>query len=286
LTLDALAANRESAETDLFVFLDGPRHHADIEKVQEVKRCIDSCEGFASVTCVQRETNLGLGRSIIDGVSSLLADFESVIVLEDDLVVSPFFLRYMLDGLNVYWDNRRVGSLHGYLYPLDIQLTDPFFIRGADCWGWATWRRAWQYFSPDGREMARQIRAARLERTFNFSGSINYLKALQQSGTAAADTWAVRWHASMFVRDMYSLYPPQSLVQNIGLDSSGSNCATTSAYHVELASSRIQEFPLEVAESEEARRALERFFRSQKTSWFRRQRESLMNLAARTNAVH
>jgi hypothetical protein len=95
-------------------------------------------------TLVYRNTNFGLARNITDGVTTVLARHESVIVVEDDIVVSPFFLRFMNEALQTYRDVPRVGSISGYCLPLTDPVPETYFIRGADCWGWATWRDRWR----------------------------------------------------------------------------------------------------------------------------------------------
>ena len=84
---------------------------------------------------IHRDKNFGLAESIIQGVTEVLKESEKVIVLEDDMVVSPYFLEYMNEALEQFVDDNRVISVHGYVYPVDIKLPEAFFLPGADCWG-------------------------------------------------------------------------------------------------------------------------------------------------------
>ena len=137
-TVEALLKNELAMESDLFIFSDAAKSSEIEVKVNAVREFIKSISGFRSLTIIERESNLGLANSIIDGVTNLCNEYGQVIVLEDDLVTSPFFLKYMNDGLNYYRDEEQVISIHGYIYPFDAKLPETFFLRGADCWGWAT----------------------------------------------------------------------------------------------------------------------------------------------------
>ena len=138
-TVEALQKNLLARESGLFVFADAPKSDEQAESVHEVRQYIRQIGGFKSVAIVEREFNLGLARSIIDGVTAIVNKYGRIIVLEDDMVTSPYFLTYMNEALEKYADDERVASSNGYVYPVDQPLPEAFFLPGADCWGWATW---------------------------------------------------------------------------------------------------------------------------------------------------
>ncbi len=230
LTLEALKRNQISAQTDLYVFSDGPRRPEDEPKVLAVRDLIRQTTGFASVRLVESEDNKGLARSITGGVSRVLETEETVIVMEDDIVTSPYFLDYMNRALSLYRHDEQVISIHGYVYPVRIKLPTTFFLRGADCWGWATWRRGWAMFESDGQKLLRALRDEKLIRQFDYEGAFANSKMLEDQIQGKNDSWAIRWHASAFLRNKLTLYPGTSLVRNIGLDNSGTHSGGTTAY--------------------------------------------------------
>jgi hypothetical protein len=259
-TIDALRQNEEARSSALTVFSDGPRDAKASQDVAEVRDYLRGLgDGFASVRIVERPENLGLARSIIGGVTQLLEEGDAVIVIEDDLVTSPFFLRYMNDGLATYRDDERVISIHGYFYPVRRRLPETFFLRGADCWGWATWRRGWQLFNPDGAWLLNELKRRKLTRQFDFDGGYGYTSMLEDQIAGRNDSWAVRWYASAFLADKLTLYPGRSLVHNIGNDGSGVHSAATGAYDVELAEAPVRVGGIAVEESSDARRAFSEF---------------------------
>lgn len=259
-TVKALAANELAAESNLYVFADGPRTEEAAIKVQAVRDWLPSIVGFKSIKIVHRTHNLGLAKSIISGVTELVGKYGRVIVIEDDLITSPYFLRYMNDGLNLYADTPQVACISGYIYPIDNRLPESFFLRGADCWGWATWARSWNLFNPNGRQLMEEIEKRKLGYAFDLSGGGPYTAMLKAQVRGLNDSWAVRWYASAFLAGGLTLYPGRSLVQNIGNDGSGRHCPESVRYDVETADHPIHLAPLSLEENPRARIEVARFF--------------------------
>ena len=156
-TLTGLLQNEYAKDTDLIVYSDNYRSHEDKDGVSKVRKYISNITGFKSLTIVKRKENQGLAKSIIGGVSDTLKYHEGVIVLEDDVVPSPFFLQYMNHALEHYNKIEKVGSIHAYCYPTSEILPETFFLRGADCWGWGTWRNSWNQFEKNGQILLDKI---------------------------------------------------------------------------------------------------------------------------------
>ncbi len=263
-TLDALAANRLADQSDLIVFSDGARNAGERAAVAAVRALIRSFSGFNSVRLVERQTNYGLARNIIEGVTQVCQDYGRVIVVEDDLHTAPYFLTYMNEALDHYALDSRVASIHGYCYPVETALPETFFLRGSDCWGWSTWQRAWQLFNPDGATLLRQLRKRKLTRQFDFNGAADYTKMLEAQTKGDNDSWAVRWYASAFLADMLTLYPGRSLVHNCGNDGSGTHCIPTANFDVQLVNTSLKVGGIAVQDSPVGRHAFERFLRTRK----------------------
>lgn len=261
-TVEALRQNVLARESELYLFSDAPANAAAAADVAAVRAYARGITGFGAVTLVEREANLGLARSVIAGVGQLCASHGRVVVIEDDLVTSPHFLRFMNDGLDLYADDERVASIHGYQYPVAGSLPETFFLRGTDCWGWATWRRAWDLFEPDGRALLRELEARKLTREFDFDGSYPYTRMLKAQIDGRNDSWAIRWYASAFLREKFTLYPGRSLVLNIGLDDSGTHCSANDAFAGELAADAVAVRPIAVVEDAAARRQVAAFQRA------------------------
>lgn len=280
-TVDALLKNPLASESDLIVFSDAPRTPAQVEAVNQVREYIREISGFKSISIVERDSNFGLARSIIDGVSSILDRSGRIIVLEDDLITSPHFLKYMNDALQQYQSDDRVISVHGYIYPVADDLPETFFLRGADCWGWATWKRGWDLFEPDAKKLYDALQAGGEAKTFDFEGSYGYTKMLQQQIARKVNSWAIRWYASAFLANKLTLYPGASLVQNIGNDSSGTHCGNTDLFTGTLAENPVRVGGIPIVQSERAYKVVSRYFNSLKISFVSRVRNKLKSLFKR-----
>lgn len=261
-TVASLRANPEARRTALTVFCDAPKKPEHAAGVEAVRAFADTIDGFASVTVVRRERNFGLAASIIDGVTRLTETHGRVIVVEDDLLLSPHFLRYMNEALDLYADDEQVASIHGYCYPVTGALPETFFLRGADCWGWATWRRAWAHFRPDGKALLAELQQRRLTHEFDYDGQYGFTRMLRDQIAGRNDSWAIRWHASCYLAGMLTLYPGRSLVHNIGNDASGTHCDERTDYAQTVAAEPVPvaRQPLEVSTT--ARAAFVGFFRA------------------------
>lgn len=281
-TVESLRANDEAAATDLYVYCDAAKTSEVASAVAAVRRYVDQITGFASVMPVFRDRNWGLSASVIDGVTQLLERDDRVIVVEDDLVVSRFFLRYMNGGLDAYATDERVASIHGYSYPVSARLPETFFLRGADCWGWATWRRAWSVFESDGRKLLDELERRSLTRAFDLDGVAGFSQMLRAQVAGTKDSWAVRWHASCYLRSLLTLYPGQSLVDNIGNDGTGRHRGVTDAYRVQLRETAVKVGGIPVVESSEGRSAFKTFL-GQKRSPLSRARNLLRRIVQRSS---
>ena len=130
-TVEALQKNTLADKSELFIYSDAAKNSEVALYVKKVREYIRNISGFRKVTIMEREKNWGLANSIIDGVTTIVNKYGKIIVLEDDLVTSPYFLRFMNEALEMYENEESVASIHGYIYPIE-GLPETFFIRGAD----------------------------------------------------------------------------------------------------------------------------------------------------------
>lgn len=262
LTLEALRRNALAAESDLIIFSDAARTSAAEPGVKAVRDYVKNVDGFKSIAIIERPQNLGLAKSVIDGITSICKLYGRVIAVEDDLVTSPHFLRYMNDALTRYEHEERVISIHGYIYPVQEMLPETYFLRGADCWGWATWARGWALFDADAKKLYDAILARGESREFDFDGHYGYTAMLRAQIEGRVNSWAILWHASAFLANKLTLYPGTSLVLNIGNDDSGTHSKRTGVFDGYLASRQIavNDIPLEA--NKVVYKAISRYFAS------------------------
>ncbi len=259
--VESLAKNPLASESELFVYADAPKTEKDKDKVAYVRRYIHTIKGFKDLHIVERSENWGLARNIIDGVTNLTDRFGKVIVLEDDLVVAPYFLQFMNDALDTYADEEKVGHIQACDFTKDSSLPETFLIKWTGSWGWATWKRAWKYFNPDGKALLKELEERNLTYEFDFNGKYGYTRMLRRQIMGQNNSWAIRWNASLFLRGILSLNVGRSMVQNEGFDGSGTNCGGGGLYDSNLTQTPIivkKISPIE--ENKEARKAYVRYY--------------------------
>ncbi|MGI6223603.1 MAG: glycosyltransferase [Prevotella sp.] len=266
--ITSLLRNAEAAESELFVFSDGPRSHTDAEAVDEVRQYVQQVEGFKKVHLIERGENCGLANNIITGVTDIVNRYGRVIVLEDDLVVAPYFLKFMNEALDMYADEERVGHIQACDFIKDDRLPYTFFIKWTGSWGWATWKRAWKHFNPDGGYLLNQLKKRHLSHRFDFNGAYGFTRMLRHQVEGKNNSWAIRWNASLFLDDILSLNVGRSLVKNTGMDGSGTNSFALDPY-----TSILWEQPLElkkiepIEENLDARRIYQHFYARTNSKW-------------------
>ena len=204
--ISSLLRNEESSECHLIVYIDGPKDPSELPLVNEVRTYAKNIHGFKKVKIIEQQQNMGLARSIIDGVSEVFQDFESAIFLEDDLRVSRNFLKFIFNSLRHYQNYSNVVAVSGYSYPLIPRINKPYFLLGAETWSFATWKEKWQRVDFDIDNHVEHLKSKafkdKLDRYgFNFSEML----LLQQKNKI--DSWGVRWWSSAVFSESYTLYP-------------------------------------------------------------------------------
>ncbi|MDO7744736.1 MAG: glycosyltransferase family 2 protein [Pedobacter sp.] len=258
-TVEALQKNFLASESELYIYSDAAKNSEARIAVDELRLYLRTIRGFRSVHIELRETNLGVDENIISGVTEVIKTKGRVIVLEDDLVTSPWFLKYMNEALDFYEEEEKVISIHGYTLPVKQKLKEAFFLKGADCWGWATWTRGWDLLELDGKILLNQFTNEKLKTEFNFNNTYDYIGALKRQADGETKEWDIRWYATAFLADKLTLYPGSSLVKNIGHDASGSHCGVSNLYDVILSGTAI-DIKTAIVPDKEAYLAFANFF--------------------------
>lgn len=244
-TVEALQQNLLAGGSDLFVFSDAPKDPMAGDSVSAVREYVHGITGFRSVMVIERQENWGVDRSIIDGVSTLCERFGEVIVVEDDLVTSRWFLTYMNRALEIYRTSDSVMQVSGFNFP--IQAADEqaaCLLPYMSCWGWATWQRAWARFDQSASGYAALRDDPIRRRAFDLYGAYDYFGLLQQYIDRKTDAWDIRFYLSMFMQNGSGVFPQKSLVNNIGFDGSGVHCPPSDIASNEVAQREIVRFPM------------------------------------------
>ena len=246
-SLESLTKNHGAELSELFIFCDGIKKPEDKEAIQQVREVVKSQKWCGQVHVIEREQNIGLAKSIINGVTELCNKYGKVIVLEDDLILSPFFLEYMNKALDFYKMESKVIQISGHMFPVKLtSVNDTVLLPFITSWGWATWQRAWQHFDPEMSGYSLLKNSRKLKYKFNLNNSYPYFKMLESQINGDIDTWDICWYLSTFIINGLTLYPVCTLVENIGFDGSGTHCGTSLSLSIEISQEKILSVPTDI----------------------------------------
>ena len=210
--------NELAEMSELFIFCDGPKADAtkqDQERINEVRELVKKKNWCKKVIIRESHVNRGLADSIVAGVTEIVNKYGKIIVLEDDIVTSKGFLKYMNEALNLYEDELRVMQISGFMVPSKIKLEQTGFFRCPASWGWGTWSTSWQHYDNQIDTLLNQFKETDVSR-FNIENTYHHYEELIKNEKGILKTWLIRWYASMFINDGLCLYPHKSLISNTG----------------------------------------------------------------------
>ena len=264
--LEALHKNPLAKDSILYIYADGPKSDADnvtIENINKTRDILKSKQWCKEVHIIEAESNKGLTKSIREGITDIQDKYGKAIILEDDIVTAPCFLTYMNEALNLYEKEEKVMTISGFVpYTTGAEkLPDTYFLRFMSCWGWATWKRAWDKYIPDLELLNKKIPARADFNHFNFDGAEDFYGILEGTYKGTIDTWDIQWVATIFLENGLCLFPKKSVTQNIGFDGSGEHCAIGDSSYKPPMADHVDLYPIKHVESKLAYNYLKRFYR-------------------------
>ena len=221
LVLDALALNFGAKDSVLFIYADGPKPGITAEQQQsmdETRILVQSETRFKKTTVIVRNVNYGLFRNVSEGVSEVLGLYGKVIVLEDDTLPAPGFLKFCNEGLIMYQNSPNVYSINGYQHPISITRIGSSLLPFSSTWGWATWTEKWGLQEPSEDEFRILESNPWIKSRFNLA-DYDYTHMFKNK-----KSWGIRWYYYVFIRNGLGVFPTKSLIVNVGFDGSGENC--------------------------------------------------------------
>ncbi len=269
--IDALLANTLIEKTTIYIFQDGSKNPFDIlenNRITEVTRCINNANWPTPPIYTKSKINKGLANSIIDGINVVLKEHDYAIILEDDIELSNGFLKYMNECLKMYFNNEKVMHISGYWFPTKnfYSKSDTFFYNSTSCWGWATWKRAWDKLIVDNDVFKKEIlNNPKKKYHFDIEGVADFSKQIEQNISGELNTWAYKWYATVFLNKGLCLHPKTSLVQNIGMDGTGVHFTNVDAsnHYLSKVHSEIEVKRIALIESKKARKAIHNYYKGQ-----------------------
>ena len=259
--------NDYADRSTLYIYCDGPKEGAlkeELSKINQIRTLVRKKKWCNEVHIIEHKTNQGLANNILTGVTAIIKKYGKIIVLEDDIITSKFFLKYMNYSLNYYQNDKKVFHINGYNNQSNLQfiLDDYYFLRFMFCWGWGTWEDRWNKIDKDYNTCYKKlVNSKELLYKFNYGNIMKFQEQLTDNINIKENTWAILWNCSIFFNDGYCLTSKSSYVTNIGMDGTGANCKKTDIYDGNL-SKNIKLFKgnIKILEKYKSRLHLKLFF--------------------------
>ena len=289
-TIEALENNERANCTDVYVFSDGAKSGNDKLSVSLCRNYLSGITPkFRTFTVIEREKNIGLAQNIISGVNKIIEEHGKVIVMEDDLVTSKYFLSYMNEALDFYEEKKEVWHISGWNIPVDLSSVtneDIFLWRVMSCsGGWATWSDRWKHFKKEPEQLIKSFSKSDIKR-FNLDGAYDMWEQVLGNISGKINTWAIFWYATIFMNNGLCVNPTQSYVQNIGHDGTGVHCGEGEYKDNEvLCQKENVMFESNLIENQVIYNEIKKWYKKQKKSLFARVVNKLARIVIGKNLI-
>lgn len=225
-TAQVFASIRQAKPPQLLVVADGPRSDREAEKCQAARAIIDGVDWNCQVMTNYSQVNLGCKQRVSSGLDWVFTNVEEAIILEDDCVPHPSFFQYCEELLERYRSDRRIMVISGNNFQFGRNRTkySYYFSRYNHCWGWATWRRAWQYYDVDMKLWSEIQDCHWLEYMLEKPNTLKqWRKIFASTYEEKINSWAFRWTFACWVQNGLTILPDCNLVSNIGFVTEGTH---------------------------------------------------------------
>lgn len=242
--IEALLKNPECATSDIVFFSDGPKKASDIQAIQEVRDYIDQLQGFRSVVKHYREHNLSTGPNFRTGLTYLSENYERFIIVEDDLIVSPNYLKFLSDALEFYKDDQSVFCVTAYVFPLNIgdYPYDTLVYKRFCSYGWGGWGNRFSKVIWDEDELNKLMHTSPgFKKRLNAEG-YDLVRMLKKQINGTISTWDIQMQTHVAENRLKVIYPTLSKVSNIGFDEQSTNTSGINYLITPLDSGKQQTF--------------------------------------------
>ncbi len=264
-TVEALQKNIFASDSELFVYSDNAKNEKVQDDVMEVRKYIKMIKGFEKVVIIEQKKNVGLANSIISGVTEIVNKYGKIIVLEDDLVTSPYFLKFMNEALDFYENEKMVWHISGWNYPINTDgLDDVFMWRLMNCWGWATWSDRWRHYEKNVVKVVNEFNKDDIYK-FDIDGVGDFWNQIILNKKNKIDTWAIFWYVTIFKQGGLCVNSSKTFTTSIGNDDSGTNCSENNDFDGVLSQDDNFYFEIELEEDIIALNRVRQFYKKRQS---------------------
>tara|TARA_B100001741_G_scaffold163105_1_gene134821 strand:- start:3025 stop:3975 length:951 start_codon:yes stop_codon:yes gene_type:complete len=239
--LESLTKNSESKDSIVYFYIDGLNKNTDKSNYDKTIEVANKNWEFGEKKIIVRDKNLGCRDNIISGITEVLDRHKKIIVIEDDLVVSPYFLDYMNNSLSTYEKNKNIWHINGWSHPKSFfgkSGTAVSYIMSP--WGWGTWGDRWKIFmngNYHNKNLISDMSKSKVKK-FNISNLYDFENIIVKHQQNEGSIWDAYWYQGMFLNNGLSIFPTRSHIQNFGFDGTGLHCGENDEFNTKLNQSR------------------------------------------------
>lgn len=236
---------REIQPQILFIVADGPRNELEKSLCGQARAVTEQIDWDCEVYRNYSESNLGCRKRVSSGITWAFEQVDEAIILEDDCIPHPSFFDYCQTLLDYYRNDERIMSISGDNFQNGQWRGDGsyYFSHYPHCWGWATWKRAWQKYDDDLALWEPLKASGLLSSLFNNPAEARYWTSTfdQLMMTGKPDSWAYRWAYSCWTNSGLTVLPNINLVSNIGFGTDSTHTRQKTHAQANLPTSSILE---------------------------------------------
>jgi hypothetical protein len=231
-TQEVFARIRQAQPPSLLVIADGVRSDrpGEAEKVAQARAIIEQVDWDCQVIKNYSEINLGCAKRVSSGLDWAFEQVEEAIILEDDCVPHPTFFRYCQELLERYRHDDRIGSISGQNVQFGQSRSSYSYYYSiySQCWGWATWRRAWTHYDLNMSLWPEFQASNSLQTLFSNPIAITAWERLLQNiyEHPTEITWDYQWLWTCWTQGFLTIISDVNLISNIGFGTDATHFAT------------------------------------------------------------
>ncbi|MEA5420621.1 glycosyltransferase family 2 protein [Spirulina sp. CCNP1310] len=247
-TRQVFEAIRRACPPILFLIADGPRpgHPTDGDRCAAARQVVETIDWDCQVHRRYQDGNLGCGQGPAKGIDWVFATVPEAIILEDDCLPEPSFFRYCEELLAYYREDQRVMTIGGLNIQFGRHIPEAsyYFSRYNHCWGWASWRRAWQYFDYDLEHWPKVREQGLLQDILGDDYAVKiWTSAFDNAYNKTLDCWDFQWIFANFIHHGLATIPRDNLIRYIGYTDDATHTTNGLSRYNQLATTPLT-FPL------------------------------------------
>ena len=219
----------------LFLISDGAKNTNDKEKILKCRKLIKpnwKCKIYKNFS----KKNLGCRKRVLSGLNWVFSKVDKAIILEDDIIPSNDFFKFMKFNLKKYKNNKKIASICSANHFYEWKHSKNSFLKTIyfNPSGWGTWKDRWLDTNQDINSLLKKAGYLKLFKILkSLRACIFWRMLLNLILKGKRDSWALTWIFSNFLKKRKHIIPIHTLIENIGFDETATHRIDKPRYYIE-----------------------------------------------------